>query len=700
VTPPAPTILIVDDEPLNRELLQALLKPEGYLTQSAGSGQEALEAVARLPPDLILLDIMMPGMDGYQVATMLKANPVTAHIPIIMVTALDDRDARLTGLKAGAEEFVTKPVERAELWLRVRNLLRLKTLSDFLQNHSSILEREVRERTAELQRFRSAMDATADAILMMDRGSMQFTEVNATACTMLGYSRDELFELGPCGLWEIGMEPLQEIFDSIIARVGSNQSIETRVRRKDGSMLEVEQQRHAHLSGTHWTIVGLLHDITERKLTQQRLEYLAYYDVLTGLANRGLFLERVAQHMLACVRSAGKLAVFVIDLERFKNINDSFGQDAGDALLTQVAQWLTRYVANASLVARVGADQFAFVLPEVRTGDNVGHLLERKIDAFLVHPFQVNGAVFRVAAKIGAALFPDDGDSAETVFRNAEAALNKAKTRGARYLFYKRKMTARVAGNVTLENQLRQAVEQGEFVLHYQPKVNLVSGKMVSAEALLRWNDPQTGLVSPGRFIPILEETGLINEVGRWALRKAVEDYLHWRSAGLPAVRIAVNVSPLQLRNDGFIDEIEQVLAIGEHAEEGLELEITESVIMEDVRHNIVNLQKIRAMGVRIAIDDFGTGFSSLSYLAKLPVHSLKIDRSFVVDMTLSPQGLALVSTIIDLAHALNLKVIAEGVETEEQSRLLRLLTCDEMQGYLFSKPVARDEFESRFLGK
>jgi EAL domain-containing protein (putative c-di-GMP-specific phosphodiesterase class I) len=312
--------------------------------------------------------------------------------------------------------------------------------------------------------------------------------------------------------------------------------------------------------------------------------------------------------------------------------------------------------------------------------------------------FRLGGTVFRIAAKVGVALFPEDGVDADTLLKNAEAALKKAKAGGDRYLFYKQKMTETVAGKLTLENQLRQALDKGEFVLHYQPKVNLESGKLASAEALIRWNDPRTGLVPPSRFIPVLEETGLIYEVGRWALRKAIDDYLRWRGAGLPAVRIAVNVSPLQLRNRGFIAEIKEAIGIGAQAQDGLELEITESLIMEDINHNIATLHAIRGMGVNVAIDDFGTGFSSLSYLAKLPVDTLKIDRSFVVDMTAGPQGLALVSTIISLAHSLKLKVVAEGVEIEEQARLLRLLSCDEMQGYLFSKPLPGNIFESRFL--
>jgi diguanylate cyclase (GGDEF)-like protein/PAS domain S-box-containing protein len=431
---------------------------------------------------------------------------------------------------------------------------------------------------------------------------------------------------------------------------------------------------------------------------QERLEYLAYYDALTGLANRSLFLERVARHIRDAVSGGRKLAVFLVDLERFKNINDSFGQAAGDSLLRQVADWLTRNAGDAKLLARVGADHFAVVMPEVRKDGDVPRLVEKTMEAFLEHPFRLHDAVFRIGTKVGVALFPDDGASAETLFKNAEAALKKAKSSGDRYLFYALQMTETVAGKLTLENQLRRALANGEFVLHYQPKVNLASGKVVSAEALIRWNDPRTGLVLPAEFIPVLEESGLIHEVGRWALHKAIEDYLRWRSMGRAAVRIAVNVSPLQLRNRGFIGEIEQAIAIDAHAAAGLELEITEGMIMEDVKQSVATLQAIRAMGVTIAIDDFGTGFSSLGYLSKLPVDTLKIDRSFVIDMTATQEGLALVSTIVSLAHALKLKVVAEGVETEEQSRLLRLLNCDEMQGFLFSQALPCETFETRYL--
>jgi diguanylate cyclase (GGDEF)-like protein len=433
---------------------------------------------------------------------------------------------------------------------------------------------------------------------------------------------------------------------------------------------------------------------------QERLDHLAYYDALTGLANLSLFLDRVTQHMIDAVNGGHKLAVFLLDLERFKKFNDTLGRPAGDALLIQVAEWLAKNAGNVGMLSRVAADHFAVVLPDVRYEADVVRLLEATVAAFLIHPFTVDDVEYRIAARVGVALFPDDGTDAGTVFRNAEAALKKAKVGRDRYLFYAQKMTDSVAGSLGIENRLRQALEKGEFVLYYQPKVSLADGRLTGAEALIRWNDPQSGLVPPARFISILEETGLIHEVGRWALATAIDDHRRWRSAQLPAVRIAVNVSPLQLRSRSFVSEIEEAVGNVAGAASGLELEITESLIMEDVNRSIVSLLALRALGITIAIDDFGTGFSSLSYLSKLPVDTLKIDRSFVVDMTSGAGGLTLVSVIINLAHALKLNTVAEGVETEDELRQLRILHCDEMQGYLFGKPVPVAIFEKKYLGR
>jgi diguanylate cyclase (GGDEF)-like protein/PAS domain S-box-containing protein len=431
---------------------------------------------------------------------------------------------------------------------------------------------------------------------------------------------------------------------------------------------------------------------------QERLDYLAFYDVLTGLANRTLFLERLTQYVRVAATGGHKLAVCIVDLERFKNINDSLGRLAGDSLLKQVAQWLVSLVGDANLVARIDADRFAVVIPSAAGEDTVARILGKAIKAFHNHQFSLNDTAYRIAAKVGAAMFPEDGDTAELLFKHAEAAQRKAKGGTDGFMFYARKMTEATVGRLNMENQLRRALEMDEFVLHYQPKVDVASRKLVGAEALIRWNDPHTGLVSPGEFIPILEETGLIHEVGRWALNKAMQDYNRWRAAGLPVVRIAVNLSPLQLRNRGLIDHIRHAVGADPQGAAGLELEITETLIMADVKHSISALQSIRDMGVRIAIDDFGTGCSSLSYLSKLPIDSVKIDRSFIVDLVASPEGLTLVSVIINLAHSLKLKVVAEGVETEQQARLLRLLDCDEMQGFLLSKALPAAIFEEKFL--
>ncbi len=431
---------------------------------------------------------------------------------------------------------------------------------------------------------------------------------------------------------------------------------------------------------------------------QERLNYLACYDELTGLANRALFLERVAQFVRGASAGGDRLVLGIIDLERFKNINQSLGRGSGDALLRQVAEWLTQTLHDTAFLARIGADQFAVVFPTSLPEAELGQLTEQWIEALLRHPFRLNEAVFHIGTKVGIALYPDNGADADMLLRNAEAALRKAKMAGDRYLFYSPRMTETVVARLNLENMMRQALDKEQFVLYYQPKFSLLSGKITGAEALIRWNDPRTGLVRPGRFIPVLEETGLIHEVGRWALHRAIQDYARWRSSGLPAVRIAVNVSALQLRSHGFIDQVKRAVAVDAAAASGLELEITESVVMEDVRHSSVTLRAIRALGVGIAIDDFGTGFSSLSYLAKLPLDTLKIDRSFVHDMTAGRQGTALVSTIIKLAHSLQLNVVAEGVETDEQSAVLHALDCDESQGHLFGRPVPSELFELSYL--
>jgi PAS domain S-box-containing protein/diguanylate cyclase (GGDEF)-like protein len=419
-----------------------------------------------------------------------------------------------------------------------------------------------------------------------------------------------------------------------------------------------------------------------------RIAYLFHYDTLTGLPNRALFLERVAQRLGPGGGETGTAAVALLNLQRFRNVNETFGRHGGDHLLRLVARRLEGALGGMGCVARVGADSYAVLLAGLRDLNAIPLVLEEQVLARFREPFHLEGSPVRVAVTIGVAAHPTDASDADTLLSNAEAALKRARQAGERYTFYAAEMNARAAHALSLETRLREAVDQHQFVLHYQPKVSLATGKILGAEALIRWNDPATGLVSPAEFIPMLEETGLILEVGNWALSQARNDRDAWKALGIQAPRIAVNVSQVQLRQRNFVDLLREAVGAAAGSSHGLDIEITESMIMDNVESSIAKLHAIHDLGFAIALDDFGTGYSSLSYLTRLPVDFLKIDRSFVITMAKDPNSMAIVSTIISLAKSLNLKVIAEGVDSEEQSRLLKLLQCDAMQGYLFSKPL------------
>ena len=425
---------------------------------------------------------------------------------------------------------------------------------------------------------------------------------------------------------------------------------------------------------------------------EEKLNYLAYYDQLTGLPNRALLQDRVNQALQAEHAGGDKTALLILDLKRFRSVNDTYGRQAGDALLKQVAERLENVLMSRDWIARIESNAFAVVLREVKHEADVAHALEQGLLSSLNQPFPAGGEPLRLSAQAGIALFPADGKDAETLFRNADAALKQAKASGDQYLFYAPQMNARVAEQLKLENDLRAALLKEQFILYYQPKFDLTSGRLCGLEALIRWAHPERGLVPPGHFVPLLEETGMIIEVGRWAMMRAALDHAAWTAAGLRPPRIAVNVSPVQLRRRDFVDYVRDALASVDAASGRLDIEITESMLMEDIEGSIGKLQAVQSMGLNIAVDDFGTGYSSLSYLARLPINSLKVDRSFILQMTKSPEQMAIVSTVISLARALNLKVVAEGVETEEQANLLRLLRCDQVQGYLFGRPMPPED--------
>jgi diguanylate cyclase (GGDEF)-like protein/PAS domain S-box-containing protein len=429
---------------------------------------------------------------------------------------------------------------------------------------------------------------------------------------------------------------------------------------------------------------------------EEKLNYLAYYDALTGLPNRPLFIERLGRWIQAAKNDGRMVAAAMLDIERFRAINDAMGRHAGDALLRDLGRRLGELMGEESTVARFSADHFALCLPGSKDVATVAYALEIAVSECTSRPFRVGEQDIRIAVRCGVALYPSDAVDPEALFHHAEIALRRAKESGERMVFYAPEMNARVGEHLKLENELRVAVLEEQFVLHYQPRVDLKSGRITGVEALIRWLHPERGLVPPGEFIPVLEDTGLILEVGRWAIRRAVADCAACRAEGVSPPRVAVNVSALQLRRKEFVGDVKAALAAA-GSREMVDIELTESMLMADVEGNIGKLAALRELGVQIAIDDFGTGYSSLSYLARLPIHSLKIDRSFVIQMAKGPEQMAIVSTVISLARALNIKAVAEGVETEEQANLLRLLQCDEAQGYLFWRPMPREDVARLF---
>ena len=569
----AASILIVDDEIQNRRLLEALLKPEGYLTRTAANGEEALASITRYPPDLILLDVMMPGMDGHELANILKANHATSDIPIIMVTAQIDRSARLAGLDAGAEEFLTKPVDRAELWIRVRNLLRLKAYGDFLKNHSSMLEQEVQSRTADL-------------------------------------------------------------------------------------------------------------------------DHLAHYDPLTGLPNRKLFYETLQKTLGQASDNGLMVAVLFIDLDHFKNVNDTQGHAIGDELLRQFSNRLVQCVHTRDTVGRLGGDEFALILT-MQDGQRAATVVANKIRDVLREPFDLKGDEVTVTASIGITVHPDDASDPETLLKYADTAMYRAKKAGRdTFRFFTAQMNAEAMAQIKLEKAVRKAVENNEFVLYYQPKVQLGSGRITGLEALLRWRRPGHGLVSPAEFIPALEETGLIVRVGTWVIDAACAQIGRWMRSRIGPIQVSVNVSGHQFIEGDLEGDVGKALVEHGIPADLLELELTESSLMADTARTITTLRNLKQLGVQISIDDFGTGYSSLAYLRRFPIDKLKIDIAFISDITTNPDAASIALTIIRMAHGLKLDVIAEGVETDAQLAYLQRNSCDQIQGHYFSRPLPLAEIE------
>jgi len=483
----------------------------------------------------------------------------------------------------------------------------------------------------------------------------------------------------------------REEFMRIAKARGSISGFESQVYRKNGDIIWISENARAVLddSGQVLYYEGTVEDITERHLYQARIEQQANYDTLTGLANRSLLNDRLEQGILTAASYGARLAVVFIDLDRFKYINDSLGHDVGDRLLQGMAERFKSCIREFDTVARLGGDEFVLLLNGQSGPDSVATMLERVLES-VAQPWRHGARDFELTCSVGVALYPDDGNDAAALLKHADSAMYRAKEQGRNnFQFFTDDLNLLMKERFELENNLRRALERGEFELHYQPRVDLATNMVVACEALIRWQLTGGESISPARFIPVAEETGLIGPIGEWVLRTACAQNKRWQEAGLPPCVVSVNVSPRQFRRDDFIDTLKDVLRDTGLNPAYLELELTENMVMHDGEHMIETLQGIKRLGVHIAVDDFGTGYSSLSYLKRFPVDRLKIDRSFVRDIAADTDDAAIVRTIIALGHNLGLKVLAEGVETEAQLAFLKANGCDEMQGYHFSKPVS-----------
>jgi len=542
-------------------------------------------------------------------------------------------------------------------------------------------------------KFRTLAETVAAAAFIFQGSRICY--VNSAAEAQTGYSREELLMMD---FWEV----IHPDFRTLVKKRGLARQrgeqvparYEVKLLTKNGEERWVDFMAATIEFEGKPAVLGTAFDITERKAAEETIRHLAYHDGLTGLPNRTLFEDRLTVTLAQARRKSRLAAVMFLDLDRFKVVNDTVGHAVGDSLLQSVAERLKGLVREGDTVARVGGDEFTVLLPEVGQVEDAVEVADRILET-LRQPWRLNGHEFHITTSIGIAMCPGDGDDAESLLRNADTAMYRAKDRGRdNYKLYAPAMNSRIAERLALENSLRHALERGEFVVHYQPQVNIEAGRIVGVEALVRWQHPERGLVSPLEFIPVAEETGLIVPLGAWVLRTACAQNRAWQDAGLPPMRMAVNLSARQFQRHDLLETVAAALEETGLSPQYLQLEITEGVAMQDVDVTLAILRELREAGVQIAIDDFGTGHSSLSYLKRFPIDVVKIDQSFVQDLTVDPNDAAIASTIIVMAHALNLKVIAEGVETAEQLAFLRERDCDEMQGFLFSRPAPAAELD------
>jgi diguanylate cyclase (GGDEF)-like protein/PAS domain S-box-containing protein len=680
-------LLLVEDNPGDARLLREMFHEQGSHNTELTHVEcmsEAEKHLANRAFDIILLDLGLPDAQG--LGAVRRAHAAAPRVPLVVLTGLDDESLATQALQEGAQDYLIKGQ------LDARGLLRALRYA---------VERKMTEEAlfVEKERAQVTLNCIGDAVICTDI-SGNITFLNLVAENMIGWSWEEA-----------AGRPMTEVFRILDATsreptpnpmeiaLGQDRTVHlpsnSILVRRDGFEIPIEDSvapihdREGHATGG----VIVFRDVSAARSMALQMAHSAQHDYLTGLPNRMLLNDRVNQAINLASRHKKKVAVLFLDLDGFKHINDSLGHPIGDKLLQSVAERLVDCVRNSDTVSRQGGDEFVVLLSEVEQAEDAAISALRMLQA-VAEAHSIDQHDLHVTTSIGLSVYPDDGKDAETLIKNADTAMYQAKENGRQsYQFFKTAMNVRAVERQSIEENLRRALERQEFSLHYQPKINLRTGEITGAEALIRWTHPTRGPVSPAQFIPIAEDCGLILPIGQWVLREACKQARAWLDAGLPLATMAVNISSMEFREDNFLDGVFAILRETGLDPKSLELELTESVLMKRAESAASVLKTLRASGVQIAVDDFGTGYSSLSYLRKFPIDALKIDQSFVRQISTARDDTTIVTAVISMGRSLNLRVVAEGVETLEELEFLQAHLCDEAQGYYFSRPVLPQHF-------
>ena len=685
-------VLVVDDDATLRRIIRGALEKDGWAVEEAEDGADACEAAERLQPGVVLLDVEMPELDGFDACAKLRTLPGGDQLPILMITGRDDRASIERAYEVGATDFLSKPFDYTVLRQRVRYMYRASQMMHELRS-----ERD----------FVSTMVDTSPALVLSLDSTGRILRFNPSCEHLSGLSsRDAQQKL----VWDILSRPDERererrMFEQLVS-VRGTRNYEASWTDDNGKRREIAWSNTVSVN-EDGDVHGVLYtglDITERIDAQNKARFLASYDPLTGLPNRRLMLERVDNAVAAADSDASQVAVVLLDLDHFTQFNATLGHAAGDEVLREVSERFSKSLRLSDVLSRhnldmrtelgrLGGDEFTVLLTGVSEFKEVAGVVER-LQGALTRPFRFEGKEYSITASAGATLYPSDGAAAESLLRNAESAMNASRDRQpGSYRFYSTNMHSKVADRLSLEAELRQAIGRDELVLHYQPKVSATTGRIVGAEALVRWQHPKQGLVPPTAFIDIAEETGLIAPIGEWVLRDLCKQVMGWLESGLDPVPVAINLSPSQFHQEDLFGQMATIFNDTGMETHYLGIEITESAIMRDANTACDILNRLRELGIRVAIDDFGTGHSALSAIKMLPLHDLKIDRAFIKDLATSGKDRAIAKAIITMAHGLGLTVVAEGVESKEQLEILRQEGCDEVQGFLVSPALPAEQF-------